>query len=280
MLKLEDIKIGAEIEGLIPNELAKIVAINPVGNNAITVYYKNHSGEVKEQLLFRDSEPNLSLAKSGLAWSFDSPSRDFKLALEALRIQMGFLFDPMMAIHSSNVEPLPHQISAVYESMLPKQPLRFVLADDPGAGKTIMAGLLIKELLMRADAQRVLIVAPGSLTEQWQDEMRDKFTIDFKLFSREQQELSPSGNYFDDENLLIARIDQLARAEDLQQKLRATRWDLIIVDEAHKLSAHRFGNKVNKTQRYLLGELMTSWHAIVTASMEYMKERPQQMELF
>ena len=258
MLKLEDIKIGAEIEGLIPNELAKIVAINPVGNNAITVYYKNHSGEVKEQLLFRDSEPNLSLAKSGLAWSFDSPSRDFKLALEALRIQMGFLFDPMMAIHSSNVEPLPHQISAVYESMLPKQPLRFVLADDPGAGKTIMAGLLIKELLMRADAQRVLIVAPGSLTEQWQDEMRDKFTIDFKLFSREQQELSPSGNYFDDENLLIARIDQLARAEDLQQKLRATRWDLIIVDEAHKLSAHRFGNKVNKTQRYLLGELLGS----------------------
>ena len=187
MLKLEDIKIGAEIEGLIPNELAKIVAINPVGNNAITVYYKNHSGEVKEQLLFRDSEPNLSLAKSGLAWSFDSPSRDFKLALEALRIQMGFLFDPMMAIHSSNVGPLTHKISAVYESMLPKQPLRFVLADDPGAGKTIMAGLLIKELLMRADAQRVLIVAPGSLTEQWQDEMRDKFTIDFKLFSREQQ---------------------------------------------------------------------------------------------
>ena len=144
MLKLEDIKIGAEIAGLIPNELAKVVAVNPVGDNAITVIYKTHSGEIKEQLLFRDSEQNLTLAQSGLAWSFDSPSADFKLALEAMRIQMGFLFDPMMAIHSSNVEPLPHQISAVYESMLPKQPLRFVLADDPGAGKTIMAGLLIK----------------------------------------------------------------------------------------------------------------------------------------
>ena len=258
MLKLEDIKIGAEIAGLIPNELAKVVAVNPVGDNAISIVYRAHSGEIKDQLLFRDHEPNLTLAQSGLAWSFDSPSREFKLALEAMRIQMGFLFDPMMAIHSSNVEPLPHQISAVYESMLPKQPLRFVLADDPGAGKTIMAGLLIKELLMRADAQRVLIVAPGSLTEQWQDEMRDKFTIDFKLFSREQQELSPSGNYFEDENLLIARVDQLARAEDLQQKLKATRWDLIIVDEAHKLSAHRFGNKVNKTQRYYLGELLGS----------------------
>ena len=256
MLKLEEITVGAEIAGLLQNELATIVAVNKVGDNAVTVYYKTHSGAVQEQLLFRENEEKLSIAETGLAWSFESPSKDFKLALEALRIRMGFLFDPMMAIHTSNVEPLPHQISAVYEAMLPKQPLRFVLADDPGAGKTIMAGLLIKELLMRADAQRILIVAPGSLTEQWQDEMRDKFTIDFKLFSREQQELSSSGNYFNDENLLIARVDQLARAEDLQQKLQATHWDLIIVDEAHKLSAHRFGNKVDKTQRYELGELL------------------------
>ena len=256
MLKLEEITVGAEIAGLLPNELATVVAVNKVGDNAVTVYYKTHSGAVQEQLLFRENEEKLSIAETGLAWSFDSPSKDFKLALEALRIRMGFLFDPMMAIHTSNVEPLPHQISAVYEAMLPKQPLRFVLADDPGAGKTIMAGLLIKELLMRADAQRILIVAPGSLTEQWQDEMRDKFTIDFKLFSREQQELSSSGNYFNDENLLIARVDQLARAEDLQQKLQATHWDLIIVDEAHKLSAHRFGNKIDKTQRYELGELL------------------------
>ena len=257
MLKLEDIKVGAQIEGLTPNELATVVAVTPAGNDAVTVYYKTHTGIVNEQLLFRDSAEQLSLAQRGLAWSFDSPSRDFKLALEAMRIEMGYLFDPLMAIHTSNVDPLPHQISAVYEAMLPKQPLRFVLADDPGAGKTIMAGLLIKELLMRADVQRVLIVAPGSLTEQWQDEMRDKFTIDFKLFSREQQELSPSGNYFNDENLLIARLDQLARADDLQQKLRATHWDLIIVDEAHKLSAHRYGKK-EKTERYKLGELLGS----------------------
>lgn len=259
MLKLEDIKVGAQLEGLKPGELATVVAVTPVGADAVTVYYKTHSGEVKEQLLYRDSEKDLSIAQIGLAWSFDSPSRDFKLALEAMRIQMGYLFDPMMAIHTANnVEPLPHQISAVYEAMLPKQPLRFVLADDPGAGKTIMAGLLIKELLMRADAQRVLIVAPGSLTEQWQDEMREKFTIDFKLFSREQQELSSSGNYFNDENLLIARLDQLARSEDFRQKLKRTRWDLIIVDEAHKLSARRFGSKVDKTQRYELGELLGS----------------------
>jgi superfamily II DNA or RNA helicase len=125
----------------------------------------------------------------------------------------------MMAVHTSNVEPLPHQITAVYESMLPRQPLRYVLADDPGAGKTIMAGLFIRELLMRADAKRVLIVAPGSLVEQWQDEMFEKFGLSFTLFSREQVEQSRSGNPFDDIDLLVARVDQLARAEDLQEKL-------------------------------------------------------------
>ncbi|BBI71129.2 hypothetical protein HAALTHF_10350n [Vreelandella aquamarina] len=101
------------------------------------------------------------------------------------------MFDPMMAVHTSNVEPLPHQISAVYEAMLPRQPLRFVLADDPGAGKTIMAGLLIRELLMRADAKRILIVSPGGLTEQWQDELLEKFGVQFEIFSRENRNNVP-----------------------------------------------------------------------------------------
>ncbi|MBR6058781.1 MAG: DUF3883 domain-containing protein [Victivallales bacterium] len=258
MLKLEDIKRGSQIDGLVPNAIATISVAEMVGEDAVSVIYKLADGSIKERMIYRQDEASLSLAKAGLAWSFDSPSKDFKLALEALRIQMGFAFDPMMAVHTSNIEPLPHQLSAVYESMLPKQPLRFVLADDPGAGKTIMAGLLIKELLIRADAQRVLIVAPGSLTEQWQDEMREKFTIEFKLFSREMQDNSATGNYFLDENLLIARLDQLARSEDLQQKLAATQWDLVIVDEAHKLAAHYFGSKAEKTQRYKLGELLGS----------------------
>jgi superfamily II DNA or RNA helicase len=142
--------------------------------------------------------------------------------------------------------------------MLPRQPLRYVLADDPGAGKTIMAGLFIRELLMRADAKRVLIVAPGSLVEQWQDEMFEKFGLSFALFSREQVEQSRSGNPFDDIDLLVARVDQLSRAEDLQEKLRLSHWDLVVVDEAHKLSANYFGNKVTKTKRFQLGELLGS----------------------
>lgn len=258
MLKLEDIRCGSQVAGLAPNAVVTIIVANMVGENAVSAVYKFSDGSIKERMVYREDESSLSLARTGLAWSFDSPSRDFKLALEALRMQMGFAFDPMMAVHTSNIEPLPHQLSAVYEAMLPKQPLRFVLADDPGAGKTIMAGLLIKELLMRADAQRVLIVAPGSLTEQWQDEMREKFAIDFRLFSREMQEGSATGNSFLDEKLLIARLDQLARSEDLQQKLAATQWDLVIVDEAHKLSAHYFGGKAEKTQRYKLGELLGS----------------------
>jgi superfamily II DNA or RNA helicase len=258
MLKLEEIKKNAAISGIEPGHVVRIVTTEPVGDNALTVYYKTADGKLLERMLFRADEVNLALAEAGRPWAFDAPGDEFKLAAEAYRISLAHLFDPMMAVHTSNVEPLPHQITAVYESMLPRQPLRYVLADDPGAGKTIMAGLLIRELLMRADAKRVLIVAPGSLVEQWQDEMFEKFGLSFTLFSREQIEQSRGGNPFDDIDLMVARVDQLSRSEELQEKLRLSQWDLIVVDEAHKLSASYFGNKVNKTKRFQLGELLGS----------------------
>ena len=258
MIKLEDIKKDAQIRGIQGEEIVRIVQTEPVGEHALTVYYKDGLGRLNEQMLFRSDEARLELAQDGRPWAFDASGADFKLALEAYRITQAALFDPMMAVHTSNVEPLPHQISAVYESMLPRQPLRYVLADDPGAGKTIMAGLLIRELLMRADAKRVLIVSPGGLTEQWQDELLEKFGVQFDIFSREKQEQCASGNYFDEASLLICRLDQLSRNEDFQEKLKNTEWDLIIVDEAHKLSANYFGNKVNKTRRFQLGELLGS----------------------
>ncbi len=258
MMKLEAIKKNAAIGGIEPGHVVRIVTTEPVGPDAVTVYYKTSDGRLQERMLFRADEANLSLAEAGRPWAFDAPGEDFKLAVEAYRINLAHLFDPMMAVHTSNVEPLPHQITAVYESMLPRQPLRYVLADDPGAGKTIMAGLLIRELLMRADAKRVLIVAPGSLVEQWQDEMFEKFGLTFTLFSREQVEQSRTGNPFDDIDLMVARVDQLSRNEDLQEKLKLSHWDLIVVDEAHKLSANYFGNKINKTKRFLLGELLGS----------------------
>jgi superfamily II DNA or RNA helicase len=258
MLKLENIEKNAVISGIEPGQVVRVVTTEPVGENALTVYYKTSDGKLLERMLFRTDEVKLSLGGVGRPWAFDAPGDEFKLAVEAYRINLAHLFDPMMAVHTSNVEPLPHQITAVYESMLPRQPLRYVLADDPGAGKTIMAGLFIRELLMRADVKRVLIVAPGSLVEQWQDEMSEKFGLSFRLFSREQVEQSRGGNPFDDIDLMVARIDQLSRSEDLLEKLNLSRWDLIVVDEAHKLSANYFGNKVNKTKRFMLGELLGS----------------------
>ena len=282
MLKLEQIQKNAAISGLEPGQVVRIVTTEPVGDNALTVYYKTADGKLLERMLFRTDEANLSLAEAGRPWAFDAPGEAFKLATEAWRINLAHLFDPMMAVHTSNVEPLPHQITAVYESMLPRQPLRYVLADDPGAGKTIMAGLFIRELLMRADAKRVLIVAPGSLVEQWQDEMFEKFGLSFSLFSREQVEQSRSGNPFDEFDLLVARVDQLARAEDLQEKLRLSHWDLVVVDEAHKLSASYFGNKVNKTKRFQLGELLgtiTRHFLLMTATPHNGKEEDFQLFL-
>ena len=258
MLKLEDLKPGAQVVGLLPDRIVKVVGTEAIGENACTVYYKDTEGRMGEQSVFRTDEHKLSLAQAGRAWAFDADPDEFKLGLEAYRISLAHLFDPMMAVHTSNVEPLPHQISAVYESMLPRQPLRFVLADDPGAGKTVMAGLLIRELVMRADAQRILIVSPGSLTEQWQDELHEKFGLTFEIFSREKQEQCHSRNYFTEQNFLIARLDQLSRNEEYRALLKQSDWDLIVIDEAHKMSASYFGNKVNETGRFKLGKLLGS----------------------
>ncbi len=179
---------------------------------------------------------------------------------EAQRIRFAHLFDPVLAVHTSIVEPLPHQITAVYESMLPRQPLRFLLADDPGAGKTIMAGLFIKELIARGDLQRCLIVCPGSLAEQWQDELYSRFHLPFEILTNDKLEAARTGNWFMETNLVIARLDKLSRNEDIQQKLSAPdcRWDLIVCDEAHKMSATVFGGETKYTKRYRLGQLLST----------------------
>ncbi|MFT4256145.1 MAG: helicase-related protein [Pseudoxanthomonas sp.] len=253
-MELEALAKGMQLLGVDPAGPVTVVAVEPLGDDAVSLFYRAANGQPAERMLTRADEAGIRLADVGCAWAFDADGAEFRLAVEALRIKLAHLFDPMMAVHTSNVEPLPHQIAAVYEEMLPRQPLRFVLADDPGAGKTIMAGLFIRELVMRADARRILIVAPGSLAGQWQDELHEKFGLDFEIFSRERQESSPTGNEFSEQDRLIVRLDQLARNADYRDKLARTWWDLIIVDEAHKLSASFFGGEVKKTQRFQLGE--------------------------
>jgi len=163
-MKLEDFKPNTSVRGVIPEASVTVVSVQWFGSEALELTYKTPDGKVANELIYRDDEPRLEIVEAGRPWSFDGDGHLFRLVSEAQRIRLAHLFDPVLAVHTSNVEPLPHQITAVYESMLPRQPLRFLLADDPGAGKTIMAGLLIKELVARGDLQRCLIVCPGGLT--------------------------------------------------------------------------------------------------------------------
>ena len=158
MARLEDLTVGAMVKGLVNNESVEIVAVKWHGNSVMTVTYKNAQGMLANQLVYRENEVQLEVLEDNLPWSFDADGEKLKLYSEANRIHLAHLFDPYLAVHTSSVEPLPHQISAVYEEMLPRLPLRYVLADDPGAGKTIMTGLLLKELIIRGDLKRCLIV--------------------------------------------------------------------------------------------------------------------------
>ncbi len=258
MAKLEDIKTGAVVRGLLPSGLVTIVNAQWYGNDAVEVTYKDASGRPSNQLLYRSDENTFGVEEEGLPWSFNGDGSLFRLASEARRIQLAYLFDPLLAVHTSLVEPLPHQITAVYEVMLQRQPLRFLLADDPGSGKTIMAGLLIKELLARGVLQRCMIVCPGNLVEQWQDELYQRFQLPFEIMTNDKFEAARTGNWFTENSLVICRLDKLSRNEDIQEKLRVTDWDLVICDEAHKMSANYFGGEVHKTKRYKLGELLSN----------------------
>lgn len=260
MSKLEDLLPTAAVRGVLPDELVTVVSVQWFGSEALELTYKTSLGRVANELLYRHDEPRIEVVENGRPWSFDGDGALFRLVSEAQRIRLAHLFDPVLAVHTSIVDPLPHQITAVYESMLSRQPLRFLLADDPGAGKTIMAGLLIKELIARGDLQRCLIVCPGSLAEQWQDELYRRFHLPFEILTNDKLEAARTGNWFMETNLVIARLDKLSRNEDVQNKLQAPdcRWDLVVCDEAHKMSATVFGGETKYTKRYRLGQLLSS----------------------
>jgi SNF2 family DNA or RNA helicase len=260
MSRLEDLQPNAAVRGILPDALVTVVSVQWFGSEALELTYKTSAGKVANELLYRHDEPRLEVVEQGRPWSFDGDGARFRLVSEAHRIRLAHLFDPVLAVHTSVVEPLPHQITAVYDAMLPRQPLRFLLADDPGAGKTIMAGLLIKELIARGDLQRCLIVCPGSLAEQWQDELYLRFHLPFEILTNDKLEAARTGNWFLETNLVIARLDKLSRNEDVQVKLAAPDcgWDLIVCDEAHKMSATFFGGEIKYTKRYKLGQLLST----------------------
>lgn len=256
MIRLEQISRNSLIKGVVADEAVLVIDVKWHGSDVIELVYKTSNGSLGSELLFRDKEPTLEIEKNGLPWSFEGDGALLRLALEAYRIRMAYLFDPVLAVHTSLVDALPHQITAVYGEMLNRQPLRYLLADDPGAGKTIMTGLFIKELLIRGDVKRCLIVCPGMLAEQWQDELYSRFHLPFEILTNDKVEAA-RGNWFEENDLVICRLDKLSRDHDLQEKLQRTDWDLVVCDEAHKMSATFSGGEIQFTKRYRLGQLLS-----------------------
>src|SRR6201989_2938394 len=258
-MRLEELQPNAAVHGILPDQLVTVVSVKWFGTQALELTYKGASGRVANELLYRHDEPRLQVVEHGRPWSFDGDGQLFRFVSGAHRIRLAHLFDPVLAVHTSLVGPLPHQITAVYEAMLPRQPLRFLLADDPGAGKTIMAGLFIKELIARGDLQRCLVVCPGSLAEQWQDELHRRFHLPFEILTNDKLEAARTGNWFLENDPAIARLGTLSRDEVVQQERTPAecRFDLSVCDESHKMSATFFGGEVKYTKRYRLGQLVS-----------------------
>ncbi|MDV3136663.1 helicase-related protein [Mycobacterium sp. 29Ha] len=242
---------GAKVEGLVADAVAEIIEITRAGPGAF-VRYRDEYG-IEDSRLCSAEELHEVLLVGGCGPTLDADPEQFWLAIEALRLRHASLLNPLLAVSSSNVEALPHQVQAVYDCMLTGRPKRFLLADDPGAGKTIMAGLFIKEALARSWIRRCLIVVPGSLVEQWQNELREKFALHFQIFDRALLG-DPPAESLDGFPFLIARLDQFSRSKDLTALAVDGNYDLAIFDEAHKLAVSAWGNTVTKTKRFMLAE--------------------------
>ena len=241
---------GDIVAGLEPGELVEVQRIAPFGSKLLVEGIGASSRrQVRRPLSF---EELAALTKvRGAAHGFDGDPRAFLLGAEAERIRIAHQFDPLFAVSSSIVDPLPHQVEAVYRYLLPLPRIRFLLADDTGAGKTIMAGLLIKELQFRGVIQKVLVITPGGLTKQWaEEELLGKFGLDTRRVNRASFDTDPSQFSRVDEGIFVTSIDFIARNEACLRAATHVPWDLIIVDEAHKLSAYEYGTKLEESARY------------------------------
>ena len=249
------IEVGSIINNLNPSEAVIIDKIRPLGSKYSLSFTGVNSHKKMSKILDKEQMESLEVVASEGEFNFKGDPEKFVLFAEAERITSAYQFDPLFAINCSVVDPLPHQVEAVYKFLLPQPKIRFLLADDTGAGKTIMTGLLLKELLMRKAIERVLIVTPGGLTKQWQeDEMGAKFNIPFKLVNR--QVFSSEPTVFQTSDRIVASIDFICR-EDIIQVVGKCSWDLVIFDEAHKLSAYEYGEKIYKSKRYEAAHILS-----------------------
>jgi len=242
---------GDVVSGLEPSELVEIQRITPFGTKTLIEGIGAQSRRMIKRPLSTE-EFSILVKIRGASHTFQGEASIFLLGSEAERIRIAHQFDPLFAVNSSIVDPLPHQVEAVYRYLLPLPRIRFLLADDTGAGKTIMTGLLIKELLFRGAIQKILIITPGGLTKQWmEEELQEKFGLyNTRLVNRASFEADPGQFSRYEEGIFITSIDFLARNEGCLKAAAQTQWDLIVVDEAHKLSAYEYGNKLEESGRY------------------------------
>lgn len=232
-------------------EAVRILRVSPAGERFAVAAEGMNSRRTHHRLLSQADLANL--LKPVQAFAGDAEL--FALGVEARRIQLGYAFDPFFAVSASRIDPLPHQLEAVYGVLLNKSKVRFLLADDPGAGKTVMAGLFLKELKYRGILRRILIVTPANLTDQWRRELKEKFGERFEVLNRDTVRVEYQDNPWETHEQIITSIDFAKREEHLAL-LERVNWDLVIVDESHKLSATRYGSEVKKSQRYKLGEVL------------------------
>ncbi|MDW7995984.1 MAG: helicase-related protein [Gemmatales bacterium] len=249
------IQPGDILEGSYWPEPVRVLTVEPMGD-LLSLRAEGTKTERLYKCVLRLEMLHTVRIGASAAPDFSGHAEAFFLAIEAHRIRFAHQFDPLLAVNISQVDPLPHQIEAVYHYMLRKPRIRFLLADDPGAGKTIMAGLLLKELKYRGLVRRVLIVVPGHLKDQWRREMKERFGETFIQVDRDVMDSNWGRNVWQEEPQVITSMD-FAKQDDVKAALSETHWDLVIVDEAHKMAAYRYGDKTDKTVRYRLGELLS-----------------------
>jgi SNF2 family DNA or RNA helicase len=267
---LNNLTEGTVLEGPHWTEPVRVLTAKARGNRIEVQAVGTHTKRLWTKLLKPEEfDGPIRLTQAGELAALDGNSTHFRLAAEAHRIRLAFQYDPHFAVSVSQVDPLPHQMDAVYSHLLTQPRIRFLIADDPGAGKTIMAGLSIKELKYRGLIERTLIITPANLTDQWRRELHDKFSEPFTVINRSVVGAAYGRNVWEDSPQCIASVDFVARQDDILNMLRDVHWDLVIVDEAHKMAAYRYGTKIDKTQRYVLGEFLrdhTDHYLFLTAT--------------
>jgi len=272
------IKEGNIIKGSFWDEPVKIDKLEELGDYIRVIGSTMHSKEHIDQLIKKDELNNVEILEKII--DFSAPPEESFFTIESIRFKYASLFDPLLAMNISKIDPLPFQIEAVYGYVLKQPRVRFLIADDPGAGKTIMAGLIIKELKLRRLARRILIVVPGHLKDQWRRELKEKFDEKFVVLDRHTFNAHYGENPWEKNDQVITSID-FAKQEEILPTLSSVHWDLVVVDEAHKMAAYRYGDKFSRTQRYKLGEVLskTSNHLLFLTATPH-KGDPENFRLF